>query len=256
MNSTIRFGYEDEALKTWLRDDVAVIELKGCVYGTITDLAESGRLLSFFHAAEVNPEVTSLLLSASADCFSAEKFLSFFEKIKPREDGESLTAGEIEMRNQRIRYANVLNRVVTQLADFRKISVVCFRGNVVTPFFGVSLAADMRYVGPEMVFDPAHIRFGVHPGGALPFFLPLYLGYGKAAEILYNGRVMTARELLDLGLVNEMIGGEDFLESCMERLQEFSRSHNRKALLSTKMLLGDARRGLSRYLDREAALIV
>ena len=67
---------------------------------------------------------------------------------------------------------------------------------------------------------------------------------------------MTARELLDLGLVNEMIGGEDFLESCMERLQEFSRSHNRKALLSTKMLLGDARRGLSRYLDREAALIV
>jgi len=256
MTNLISFGYEDESLKTWKDEDVAIIELKDCVYGTITDLAESGRLLSFFHAAEIDPSVTILMLTSTTTCFSADKFATFLERIRPRSNGDEVMINESELRTQRLRYAHVLNRVVLQMADFKKISAVCLRGEVVTPFFGASLAADLRFVTPCMAYDPAHGRHGISPGGGLPFFLSLYIGYARASEILYSGRGLDARELLELGLINDIIPLEDFQTQCIIRLKEFSKSRARHTLLSTKMLLATARSGLNHYFEREAALIV
>ncbi len=256
MGNQVRFGFEDESLKTWLDEDVAIIELKSCVYGTITDLAESGRLLSFFHAAEIDPAVTILLLTSATDCFSADKFAAFFERIKPRSNGAAAMADESMLRSQRLRYAHVLNRVITQLAGFKKISAVSLMGEVVTPFFGASLAADIRFATADMVYDAAHVRHGIPPGGALPFFLPIHLGYARAAEILYSGRSLSAKELLDLGLLNEILPTEDFRPLCVTRLKVFSRDRTRQTLLSTKMLLAAARSGLGNYIERESALIV
>lgn len=256
MGNSLSFGFEDESLKTWLDDDIAVIELKSCVYGAITDLAESGRLLSFFHTAETDSRVSVLFLTSSSACFSADKFAAFYEQIKPKPNGDAVTGSDIELRSKRLRYSHVLNRVVGQLADFRKISAISLIGNVVTPFFGASLAADIRFVTEDMVYDPAHVRLGAHAGGGLPFFLPLYIGYGRASDILYRGLSLDAQALLELGLITDILPRDGFLDLCITRLKAFSSSMDKRTLLSTKMLLADARSGLSRFFEREAALIV
>jgi enoyl-CoA hydratase/carnithine racemase len=255
MNNHLKFGYEDEALKTWLTDDVAVIELKCSVYETIVDLAESGRLLTFIHSAEVDPRVSILLLTSSSDCFCSCKFSEFFDRIRPQKDAGGIQVDCAELRNQRLRYAHILKRLVMQLADFKKISAVTLRGQVVTPFFGASMAADIRFADQKMAYDPVHVRLGTHPGGALPFFLPLYIGYARAAEILLSGRGLEAAEALELGLINEILPEKDFLDQVIDRLKEFTRHHLPATLLSTKLLLTPARGGLERYFEQESALI-
>lgn len=249
------FGFEDEALKTWLIDDVAVIKLKCSIYGTIVNLAESGRMLDLIHAAETDPQVHVLLLTSTSDCFCSCKFAEFFNETNPPKDSAMSQTDSAEMRNQRLRYAHVLKRIIMQLADFKKISAVTLRGEVVTPFFGASMAADIRFADPGMIYDPIHVRMGIHPGGALPFFLPLYIGYARAAEILLSGRGLNAREALSLGLINDIIPEEGFLDQVIERLKDFSRHHLPATLLSTKMLLAPCRAGLERYFEQESALI-
>jgi 2-(1,2-epoxy-1,2-dihydrophenyl)acetyl-CoA isomerase len=106
-----------------------------------------------------------------------------------------------------------------------------------------------------MFFSPAHCRHGLHPTGALPFFLPRYVGQGKAAEIILKGEPLGAADALELGLVTEVLPADDFERRCVKALQPWCELPG-EVILSSKLLLNHANRiGLKRYFDTEAALL-
>jgi len=252
MNQAEGFPYEDRFLKTYLAGGIAVVCIQADSFETLSDLAESGRFLSLFHAAEVNPEIKALLLVNRPGGFAEEEYEKFIchEKEEANQPGQTT-----HLKTQIIRHINILNRIVTQIADFKKISAVGMQQSVVTPFFGASLAADFRFASEDMFFAPAHCRHGLHPTGALPFFLPRYVGQGKAAEILFKGNPLAAAELLELGLVNRVLPVHDFEIHCVATLQPWC-ALPPEVILSTELLLNHANRlGLKRYFDTEAALL-
>ena len=246
------FGFEDQALKGYLCDCVAVVHIQADSFATLTDLAESGRFLALFHEAEVDKQVRALLLLSQPSGFADteyEKFICKAEEILGQ-PGEAT-----HLKSQVIRHINILNRVVAQIADFKKILAVGLQGSVVTPFFGASLAADFRFANRDMFFSPAHCRHGLHPTGALPYFLPRYVGQGKAAEILFRGEPLNAVTALELGLLTEVLPSDDFEQRCIQALQPWC-ALPAEVILSSKLLLNHANRlGLKRYFDTEAALL-
>ncbi len=254
MSSGQRIDYEDEVIQAGVTDGIAVVTIKCNVYGTITDLAESGKLLSFFHAAEIDPGVTALLLTHHPECFNQEQFDDFLGHLRATAAGAPVTRDEVRLKNERLRYTNVLNRFILQLADFKKISVAALNGEIVTPFLGTSLAADFRFASASTVFTLAPGPYGQHPGGALPFFLPRYLGYGRAAEILLTGKSIPASEALAMGLVNRVLPGDDFLARCVAELRQWC-TLSPVMVANTKVLLANSRSALKEYFEREAAFL-
>ncbi len=246
------FDFEDQSLKAYLADGVAVLSVRVVSISAITDLAESGRFLALFHEAEVNNQVRALLLIGLPGGFADGEY----EKFICQEEAVLGQPGQpTHLKTQIIRHINILNRVVTQMADFKKIFAVGLQGSVVTPFFGASLAADFRFASQDMFFSPAHCRHGLHPTGALPYFLPRYVGQAKAAEILFKGEPLDAAALLDLGLITEVLPGDDFERRTIQALQPWCALPG-EVILSSKLLLNHANRlGLKRYFDTEAALL-
>ncbi len=123
-------------------------------------------------------------------------------------------------------------------------------GEIVTPFFGASLAADLRLASEDVMFLLSHAKLGVHPSGALPYFLPKYLGHAKAAKILFFADQIDVNEALELGLINEILPLENFEELCIQKVfQIMSRGSN--AIKCTKKLLGYSFEGLDKYLNME-----
>lgn len=246
------FGFQDQAMEGYLCDCVAVVHIQADSFATLTDLAESGHFLTLFHEAEVDKKVKALLLLSQPDGFADMEY----EKFICQEESVLGQAGQsTHLKAQVIRHINILNRVVTQIADFKKLFAVGLQGSVVTPFFGASLAADFRFVNQEMVFSPAHCRHGLHPTGALPYFLPRYVGQGKAAEILFKGEPLNAATALALGLVTEVLPADDFERRCIRALQLWCELPG-EVILSSKLLFNHANRlGLKRYFDTEAALL-
>ena len=246
------FDFEDQSLKAYVADGVVVLSVRAVSISAITDLAESGRFQALFHEAEVNNQVRALLLIGQPGGFADGEY----EKFICREEAVLGQPGQpTHLKVQIIRHINILNRMVTQMADFKKIFAVGLQGSVVTPFFGASLAADFRFASQDMFFSPAHCRHGLHPTGALPYFLPRYVGQAKAAEILFKGEPLTAAALLDLGLITEVLPGDDFEKCTIQALQPWCALPG-EVILSSKLLLNHANRlGLKRYFDTEAALL-
>ncbi|MBN2400000.1 MAG: enoyl-CoA hydratase/isomerase family protein [Candidatus Aminicenantes bacterium] len=252
MSQSNGFEFEDQSLRAYLLEGIAVLSVRVSSISAITDLAESGRFLSLFHEAEVNNQVRALLMICPPGGFSDREYEKFICQ------GEAVIDQPgpfTHLKAQLIRHINILNRMVTQMADFKKIFAVGMQGSVVTPFFGASLAADFRFVSANMFFSPAHCRHGLHPTGALPYFLPRYVGQAKAAEIIFNGQTLGAAAALDMGLVTAVLPGDDFENRSIQALRPWC-ALSGDVILSSKLLLNHANRlGLKRYFDTEAALL-
>ncbi|MCP5054484.1 MAG: enoyl-CoA hydratase/isomerase family protein [bacterium] len=255
MSANDDFFYENAVLTTYVEQDIAVIKLKCDVFSAITDLAESGKFISFFDIAERHPDIKALMLINEGSCYSEEEYGKFLQGLKEKEPGGDPDDVKPVFENlDRTRQINVLNRIITQLAEFKKITVVGLQENVVTPFFGASLAGDFRFASDDVTFSLAHLKYGIHPSGALPFFLPHYVGHGKAAEILLKGDDISAGEALKMGLITEIFPKPDFEKRCLQEIHKLC-SLEQRVIHTTKLLLNFSQAALHNYFDTESSLI-
>ncbi|UCH94500.1 MAG: enoyl-CoA hydratase/isomerase family protein [Candidatus Aminicenantes bacterium] len=250
------FSFKTPEFQSYLHEDIAVIKIKCNVFETITDLAESGKLLSLIQLAERIPDVKALVVLNEPGCMDEEEYDKFLHRIldRGRDPYADDEGGGMIQKVDRVREINVLNRTITHLVEFKKISVMGLQGNIVTPFFGASLSVDFRYAAEGMSFSLAHLKYGLHPTGALPFFLPRYVSHSKAIEILFKYEKITAKEALDLGLVTTILPAADFENHCLAEIEKLCHLDTR-VIHSTKLLANFSRIELRNYFDVESALL-
>jgi enoyl-CoA hydratase/carnithine racemase len=76
----------------------------------------------------------------------------------------------------------------------------------------LALGCDIRIAVDTAKLNPGFAKRGILPESGGTWLLPRLVGYAKAAEIAFTGRTLTAAEALDLGLVNHVVGADDFHE--------------------------------------------
>lgn len=69
----------------------------------------------------------------------------------------------------------------------------------------LALGCDIRIAAESAKLAPAFVRRGVLPESGGTWLLPRIVGYAKAAEIAFTGDTLSAKESLDLGLVNKVV---------------------------------------------------
>ena len=123
-------------------------------------------------------------------------------------------------------------------------------GEIVTPFFGASLAMDIRLVSEDVTFLLSHMQMDIHPSGALPYFLPKFIGHAKASNILYGKEKISVKEAHELGLVSEILPEENFDESVLKYVRE-RKSIGKNVAGCTKKLFNSNFLDLEKYLNIE-----
>ena len=90
----------------------------------------------------------------------------------------------------------------------------------------------------------------MHPCGAVPFFLPKYVGQGKATELLMKGKNILDEEALRLNLINEILPENNFENLCIQKIKELT-DLDMKVLRRTKRLLHSYEAELEKYFKIE-----
>ena len=103
-----------------------------------------------------------------------------------------------------------------------------FKKPIIAAINGLAIGAGitMPLAGADLIYmadDPeAYLRFNfaeraIMPEYGLSFILPMYVGFQKAAEILYFTEKINPQEALELGLVNKILPPDELLPFAREQ---------------------------------------
>lgn len=94
--------------------------------------------------------------------------------------------------------------------------IAALNGPAVGAGLCLALACDLRYAAPSATLSAPFAFLGMHPAMAATFLLPEVAGLPLARELLYTGRVLTATEAADAGLVTAVVAQADVLTHALE----------------------------------------
>jgi 2-(1,2-epoxy-1,2-dihydrophenyl)acetyl-CoA isomerase len=87
--------------------------------------------------------------------------------------------------------------------------IVAANGVIAGVATGRTLAADIIIASEKAKFAANFINIGLLPDGGTSYFLFKKLGHQRTAEILFNGKVLNAKECLELGIFNQVVSHEE-----------------------------------------------
>lgn len=159
--------------------------------------------------------IRALIVTGEGPAFCAGGDVTWFRKGM-EEDGFDISA---DVR----RGAEALH---TAIVDLRRIPVpviAAVNGPAAGAGFSLALACDVRIAAEGAFFAPAYGRIGASPDGGMTYFLPRVIGPAKALELLLDDPNLKADAALDLGLVSEVVPGEELMERARERAAKLAR---------------------------------
>lgn len=130
--------------------------------------------------------------------------------------------------------ANVLEGSLRDLADLPKPVVAGVRGAVAGAGLAVMLSCDVIVASESTKFVMAYSGIGLTPDCGASYLVPRAIGQQRALDFALSGRVLSAAEALDWGLVSYVVA-DDEVETKVEEIA-------RKWADSAPHALGQAKR--------------
>lgn len=107
-------------------------------------------------------------------------------------------------------------RVGQMLADIEKPVVCAIQGKAQDQGLEIAISCDLRIAETDSTFAMTQILNGTMPWDGGTQRLPRLVGRSRAIDMLLTGRVVTAAEALEIGLVNEVVETGKASERAME----------------------------------------
>ncbi len=118
----------------------------------------------------------------------------------------------------------------------------------------LALACDMIVASESAVFGQPEINLGIIPGGGGTQRLARVLGKQRAMEYVLTGKRFDAKEAHELGLVNEVVGAERWLEAALELAGTVAERPPIAARLAKQAVLAAEETALAAGLENERRL--
>ena len=146
--------------------------------------------------------------------------------------GDKALASGADIRELHDRYymEQMLGTATTALKDLEDLykPVICaINGYALGGGCELAQACDIRIATRRSKFGQPEINLGISPGAGGTQRLVRLVGVGKAKELIYTGRIITAEEAQSIGLVN--IVTDDSREALMAEAEKLARQMMAKA---------------------------
>ncbi len=110
--------------------------------------------------------------------------------------------------------SQALNQTIRKMD---KITIAAINGVAIQTGLSLALACDFKIASQQARLGSATLRFGLLPDEGGQFLMVQHMGLAKTLDFVMRKRIVSADEALELGLVNEVVAGDD-LRSRVEAL--------------------------------------
>ncbi len=176
------------------------------------DVASMKALKEAILVASLDRSIRAVVLTGAGKAFCAGGDVAVMDEFRTRGELPDLfhaLTGEMEAG-------------IRELLTMPKPVVASLPGVAAGGGLSLALAADWRIASEAAVLVPAFPTLGAVPDGGLTYFLPHYLGIGRAQELLFQNARLPAARARELGLVHEVVPPADLAERTRERARELA----------------------------------
>ena len=155
------------------------------------------RLTQLLIKANEDPAVRVIVLTGTGRAFCAG--LDLVEATQGDGIGSEKQTSSVSV-NLELR-----NTPPTVLFAMDKPTICALNGSAAGYGLDTAMGCDIRIAGESAKMAAAFVKRGIVPESGGTWILPRLLGWAKAAELIFTGRTLSARESLELGLVNHVV---------------------------------------------------
>ena len=132
-----------------------------------------------------------------------------------------------------------IHSIFSTILRMEKPVINSLNGVVAGGSLGFALAGDYRIASESALILSAHFKRGFVPAGGATYILPRLIGLGRTQALFFGGKTLNSKEMLEWGLVHEVVSDDELKQRTMEMAKEIA-AGPRTALAETKKLLLDS----------------
>jgi 2-(1,2-epoxy-1,2-dihydrophenyl)acetyl-CoA isomerase len=145
-------------------------------------------------------------------------------------------------------------RAVLAIADLEKPVVAAVNGPAMGVAFNMALACDIVVASEGASFSEIFVRVGLIPDGGAHFLLPRIVGLAKAKELIYTGKIISAKEAEILGLVNQVVPPDKLNAAAREWANRLAEGPTRAIGIAKKILNKSFQSSLADIIEMETEM--
>jgi enoyl-CoA hydratase/carnithine racemase len=128
------------------------------------------------------------------------------------------------------------HRLMSKIEYFPVPVIAAINGYCLGGGAEIAIACDLRYASESAKLGSPESKVGMITGWGGTFRLPRLIGVARAKELAYTGKLITAIEAKEIGLVNDVYSNEQFKDKVNEIAEQIAKMAPHSNRLSKKML--------------------
>lgn len=183
-------------------------------------------------AAQADPDVRVIVLTGAGRFFCAGLDMRGGGTAKSLQSDRVVT--DLDLRNTPPTVLHALDK-----------PVICALGSAAGYGLDLALGCDIRIMSDRAKLSAAFVARGVTPESGGTWILPRLIGWSKAAELIFTGRVLDAKSALELDLISEAVPEDQLLKRAQALAAEIAAQAPLAVQASKRMM----RMGLNEAFD-------
>ncbi len=229
-----------EKIKYSVSNGIASIKLNSPKNLNAFDEALVGDAIAAFDLCEKDDAVKVVVLSGEGKAFSGGGDIGFFYK-GVQDDNVDLE-----------KLVKMAGELAVKIKKLHKPVIASVHGAAAGAGFSAALLCDFCIAADNTKFIQAFVNLGLVPDTGGAYLLAKSVGVNKAAELIMTGRVVTAQEAKDLGIVYQVTTVEELEEATMKFAKKLASGPSVSYAYMKDMLYQTSFKDFDKFLAMEA----
>lgn len=190
---------------------------------------------------KMTDDVSVLIITGAGRAFSAGGNI---KNMKARTESSTLAIKVAESN-----YRRGIQRIPMALDALDVPIIAAVNGPAIGAGCDMAMMADIRIASTQAMFGETFLNLGLIPGDGGSWFLTRQIGYQRAAEMTFTGRIVSAQEAMDIGMVMKVVEPEQLLPEVAKLARTIADKPPLQLRLAKRLVKAAASMSLRDFLD-------
>ncbi|ACH38475.1 enoyl-CoA hydratase/isomerase [Citrifermentans bemidjiense Bem] len=225
-----------------LEDRVAVLTFqRDDVRNALTGTALTEDIITTVNWVNSEDRVSVLVLTGAGSAFSSGGNVKEMQSQSGTFEGSPVQVQD--------KYRRGIQQIPLVLHKAEIPVIAAVNGPAIGAGFDLANMCDIRLASTRAKVGETFINLGITPGDGGAWFMQRLMGYQRAAELTFTGRVVEAAEALKLGIFLEVLEPEELMPRTMELARQIASKPPVTLRLTKRMMKLAQRSDLPDFLD-------